>query len=747
MKPVYIAGMGIISPLGSGLVATEAALRAGCGGIGCLTLFTLPKADRLPVGEAVGLRPALGVATLPRCHRLALTAAKQAVAGSGFVPDAVIVGCTTGGILTSEDKLWHDDFFTREDIEITEKYKEKYCYHGLTTVAETVAEGVVCLGPALAVSTACASGGSAIALALALLRSGRVETVLAGSADSLSRLTYFGFHSLQLVDADGCKPLDANRRGINVSEGAGFLLLTTKKPKKVFGIADGAGLSCDAYHVSAPHPDGEGARAAMAGALADAGIAAEAIDYINLHGTGTPDNDAAEAKAIRAVFATPPPLSSIKGATGHSLAAAGGIEAVVAALAGRGGFIPGTTGCREVDPQLGIWPVLEPQPGTVRRVLSNSFGFGGNNAALVISQPGDECERADNGATAYEDPPDSEKIPAKFLAIHGFSCFTGAGNLEAVMAHLMVGAKVAGQLPETALCLTVPSKVARRLGRLAKLSLTAVIDAARNEQKIDSVFFSSGWGALGETHNFLRGLAESAGQFASPADFVGSTHNSAAGRIAIHFQAKGKNLAFSGGDYSFEQALLAAQTMLDPAENALLVAADEGHRRFSPLFDPSITPGEVLADGAAAFQINRDMMGANCLIHLDFYGRSGGGMPEKLYAALGGKERIATDYAAIFVGAPRAVAKQASRQLEEFLASAGDIPVWWHREALGEFASAQAVAATVAAACATAGRIPGALVGGADITLADGQKILVLGLGKYVTAISLAGPGQENSVL
>jgi len=734
LKPVYIAGMGIISPLGVGLAATEAALRDGRSGIGDLTLFSLPKADRLPVGEAADLPADSGNSSLPRCHRLALAAAAQAMAGCALVPEAVIVGCTTGGILTSEDHLWNDDFFTREDNDITEKYKEKYRYHGLTTVAEDIAASIACRGPALTVSTACASGGAAIALALALLRSGRMETVLAGGVDSLSRLTCFGFHSLQLVDADGCKPLDIGRRGINVAEGAGFLLLTTEKPRNVFATVAGAGLSCDAYHASAPHPDGEGARTAMAAALADAGIGPEDIDYINLHGTGTPDNDAAEAKAIRALFATPPPLSSIKGATGHSLAAAGGIEAVVAALAGRAGFIPGTTGCRQVDPQLGIVAVLAPQVGIARRVLSNSFGFGGNNAALVISQVDD----VDDDDAALTSRQHSENIPKNFLAVHGFSCLIGVGGLEATMVRLTAGENVAGQLPEAELCQAMPPRATRRLGRLAKLALTLATDAVSEQQKIDSIFFGSGWGALGETYNFLRGLAESAGQFASPADFVGSTHNSAAGRLAIHFQAKGKNLVFSGGDYSFEQALLAAQTMLDPAETALLVAADEGHARFSPLFDPSIEPGAALADGGGAFQISRESAGAKCLIRLDFYGRDGDKMQEMLYAALGGKERIVTDYAAIFVGMPRVGEKQAARQLTEFLAQTGDMPVWQHRGALGEFASAQAVATVVAAVCVEARRIPGALVGGVDIVLDEGQRILILGLGEYVTAMSLA---------
>jgi 3-oxoacyl-(acyl-carrier-protein) synthase len=164
----------------------------------------------------------------------------------------------------------------------------------------------------MVVSTACSSGVVAIALALKMLRSGMFRTVLAGGVDSLSRLTYFGFHSLQLVDQTGCKPLDQNRQGMAVAEGAGMILLTTEKPVHYRAEILGAGLSCDAYHPAAPHPEGEGAFMAMQRALTDAGISPEAIDYINLHGTGTPDNDLAEAKAVGRVLTTPPPLSSIK---------------------------------------------------------------------------------------------------------------------------------------------------------------------------------------------------------------------------------------------------------------------------------------------------------------------------------------------------------------------------------------------------------------------------------------------------
>ena len=245
-----------------------------------------------------------------------------------------------------------------------------------------------------------------------------MQRILAGGVDSLSRLTYFGFHSLQLVDRKGCRPLDVSRQGTTVAEGAAMLLLTAARPKNPLAVLLGAGLSCDAYHPAAPHPEGKGAFKAMQTALADAGMQPSAIEYINLHGTGTHDNDLSEAKAIHALFPAPPPLSSIKGATGHSLGAAGAIEAVVSSLSVSRGFIPGNTGCRHPDPALELTPQATPIDRPVRAVLSNSFGFGGNNGALVIG-------RTDTPSIAPSFA--SSRRPKEPLAIHGSACLTGSG--------------------------------------------------------------------------------------------------------------------------------------------------------------------------------------------------------------------------------------------------------------------------------------------------------------------------------
>jgi len=722
---VYVGGAGIVSSLGSGLAATEKTLRENRSAIKPLELFSLLHGSPLPVGQAVGLdRPS----SLPRTHWLAPLAAEQAMAGTSHPPDAIIIGTTTGGIATTEQLLRdHEDD------------KAPYRYHGLHTVAHSLAEELKCTGPLLTVSTACSSGVVAIAMAVAMLRSGRAVMVLVGGVDSLSRLTYFGFHSLQLVDRSGCKPLDRDRQGMAVAEGAGMLLLTTVKPENPIALLLGAGLSCDAYHPAAPHPEGQGAFMAMSAALADAGLRPEDIGYINLHGTGTPENDLAESKAVRRLFSVLPPLSSIKGASGHSLAASGAIEAVVSAIAVSRHVLPANTGLQNIDPLLGLTPLVQPVESSqnpARAVLSNSFGFGGNNGSLVLGAP---------GTFFFTRPCPPQRAG---LAIHGYSCLTGAGDIVATMARIQAGESAAGMAESGTISKNLPPQLIRRLKRLPRITLALAVmahnDAGIESRKPGAVFMGTGWGALSETHDFLPRLTASSEQFPSPTDFVGSVHNAPASQVAIMFGATGPNITASGGDYSFEQALLTADLSLqDSALPALLMAADEGHDTFSPLFDASIAPGAALADGGGAFCLDRKSENAKCCISIPFY-RSceADGVIAALRDSLGGTEELQRRCALVLAGIPAAMSGEGEKQLERFMALAQlTVPVLPYRKFTGEFASASAVATAFAASFLEIGVVPGALAGGSDIILGGGRNtILVLGFGQYVTAMELYRP-------
>jgi 3-oxoacyl-(acyl-carrier-protein) synthase len=506
-----------------------------------------------------------------------------------------------------------------------------------------------------------------------------------------------------------------------------MLLLTTEWPDRPLATLLGAGLSCDAYHPTTPHPEGLGARAAMLAALEDAGLSPDAIDYINLHGTGTPDNDLAEARAIASLFSTPPTISSIKGATGHSLAASGAIEAVVCCLGISRGLVPGTVGCHQPDPAFGFTPQKACTEQPVSNVLSNSFGFGGNNGCLVIGRP----DSKPRGRTIQRHD---------FLAIHGSACLTGAGLLATTIEQLHLGVPVAGMLAPEHLASRLPAKLIRRVKRLARLALLlaceAQADAVGKEQPA-AIFMGTGWGALSETWDFLHRLSESAEQFPSPTDFVGSVHNSPASQVAMLVGATGANVTASGGDYSFEQALLAAQTLLpESGQSALLIGADEGHAKFSPLLDPSVAEG-TLADGGGALYVSRDRRHARCLTRLAFYGRGGGDdLLERMIKTLGGAAAIREKTAAVFAGIPAAICTEGNRQLTRFFDLIGKpIPVCRYRDFTGEFASASAVAASLAVAFVEAGYVPGVLVGGNDVTLRPGDTMLVLGMGQCLTAM------------
>jgi 3-oxoacyl-[acyl-carrier-protein] synthase-1 len=221
-----------------------------------------------------------------------------------------------------------------------------------------------------------------------MMAAGLIDAAVVGGVDSLCLTTLYGFNSLGLMSAQPCRPFDAARDGISIGEAAAFALL-----ERVPGSLDedavlllGVGESSDAYHMSSPHPEGLGARMAMQAALEMAHLHAADIDYINLHGTATPSNDASEAKAVAALFGSSTPCSSTKGATGHTLGAAGGLEAVICALALQHGLMPGGVNTQKLDPALPLNYLLDNREQAVSYVLSNSFGFGGTNCSLVLGR-------------------------------------------------------------------------------------------------------------------------------------------------------------------------------------------------------------------------------------------------------------------------------------------------------------------------------------------------------------------------
>lgn len=386
MKDVAITGIGMISALGRGLASHSEGLRRGTTALTPLTLFQTAGLEARPVGQ---VSDALleGKSNYSRSQRLTLSAAMDALAGHVPKGEGVIaVGSTTGGIYESEQHyLKHRGQEGVPD-------RQWLINHAVGTIADRLSRDLSLAGERHTFATACSSSANAIGYAAARVEAG-APWALAGGVDSLCRLTWAGFHSLKLLSATACRPFDRARNGLSLGEAAAFLLLEPMAAARargatIFGVVTGWGCSADAYHMTAPHPEGIGAIAAMRAALADAGCSPDQIDYVNAHGTATPANDKAEGLALRSVFgARIPPVSSTKGVTGHSLGAAGALEAAIALLAIRDGFLPGNVGLADPDPAIGI-ELLGPDtiPGSVTRVLSNSFGFGGNNTALVVER-------------------------------------------------------------------------------------------------------------------------------------------------------------------------------------------------------------------------------------------------------------------------------------------------------------------------------------------------------------------------
>jgi 3-oxoacyl-(acyl-carrier-protein) synthase len=403
LSPVAVTGLGVIGAAGQGVNALDSALRSGRDGVGELTLWPTDL-SAYPVAEYRGdpaedLHAALPSADdlqrrMSRSDLLALIATTEALTQAGL--DGAALATARAGAYVGQSVC---GTFTSEAIYIAAKHnqKKRMIYAGLlahegANTLDLMARVFRLSGPTITVMTACSSSANAIGLAADVIRAGRAEVMIAGGADSLSRIAFNGFCALKVVSPDGPRPFDRDRQGMMVGEGGGMLVLeslehATARGAKVLALLSGYAHSCDAHHLTAPHPEGKGAIAAMRGAMDMAGLQAADIRYVNAHGTATPENDRAEAKAIVEVFGERVPVSSTKRLTGHTLAAAGGVEAVISVWALINGAMPANLGLRNPldDAPLTLVREMTLSAG-LKHVLSNSFGFGGNNAALVFSR-------------------------------------------------------------------------------------------------------------------------------------------------------------------------------------------------------------------------------------------------------------------------------------------------------------------------------------------------------------------------
>lgn len=390
MTPLAISAYTVVSALGHGRAATLAALQAGRSGLAALPFETATLPTWL--GQVQGLE----TVTLPaglaewdcRNNRLAqatlladgfATAVLAARERLGPARIGVFLGTSTSGILSTEQA------YRRRDP-VTGALPADLHYagtHNTGSLARYVRQVLALQGPAAVVSTACSSSAKVFGQAARLIELGLIDAAVVGGVDSLCLTTLYGFHSLELLSPDICRPWDRRRKGLSLGEAGAFVLLerACDEPQ---GWLLGCGESSDGHHMSSPLPDGAGAALAMRQALQQAGLTPADVDYINLHGTGTPGNDSAEDRAVTTVFGTHTPCSSSKGHTGHTLGAAGAVEAVIALLALQHALMPGGLNADEPDPTLQADYLHGNRTSPLRHVASNSFGFGGSNCCLLF---------------------------------------------------------------------------------------------------------------------------------------------------------------------------------------------------------------------------------------------------------------------------------------------------------------------------------------------------------------------------
>ena len=426
---VWVTGIGLVSPIGAGRAAFWASALAGRRGFAPVARFDprpygLDSAYAVPAGAAGARRGATqrewvggreGAPEGPRAVALLLAAGRQALADAGLTrrprgPAATrcaVVAATGIGASQAHEAMarsWHAAGQATGHASNGSPTPAGARLGGTLPgdLAPLLALAAGFAGPALTLPVACAAGGFAIAAGFDLVRAGRAEAVLAGGVDELSEVAMCGFARLASLDPAGCRPFDRDRRGIGVGEGAAVLVLeraTTAAARGARPVAAilGYGLSADAHHITAPDPAGAGIVHAMRRALDDAGVAAAAVGCVSAHGTGTPAGDRVEAEALAACFgahAAALPITSIKGAIGHTGGAAAAFGVAVAALALAGGWVPPCAGTRVPDPSLGVNVVVDrPQAVTGRAALVNAFAFGGSNISLVLGA----CRRSDGG--------------------------------------------------------------------------------------------------------------------------------------------------------------------------------------------------------------------------------------------------------------------------------------------------------------------------------------------------------------
>lgn len=537
---IAITGIGTVSAIGMNCSETLQALLNKQSGIGTMRVLGSVHTE-LPVGEVpytdarlkemAGIDPA---EPMPRTSLLGLIAAREALEMAGTSCDAFISGTTVGGMDLTEQH-WFD---YQQD-----KHLDCIPLHAADASTKRIADFLSPFTFIATPSTACSSALNAIMLGANMLRTGQAKAALVGGAESLSKFHLNGFNTLMILDQQPCRPFDATRAGLNLGEGAGYLVIEPEaaalaRGARILGYINGYANTCDAYHQTASSENGEGAYLAMRGAIEMAGLAPADIDYINAHGTATPNNDLSESAAIVRLFGDAvPAVSSTKAFTGHTTSASGGLEAAICVLAMQQQFIPANLHWSQTAEGL-ITPVTHTRHQVLKQVLCNAFGFGGNESAIVLGTTGTDLSEASMSPCLNE--PINDQIVD-----------------DQMVNDLVSGAE------------------ARRMTPQMRRIVAAARQVMQDGLTPDAIVCATKWGCMLQSMRFLTDMLDSDEQQLKPTPFIQSTHNTVASLIAILTGNHGYNATYAQETMEAAMMDIRTQMALGMIRTALVLAFDE----------------------------------------------------------------------------------------------------------------------------------------------------------------------------
>lgn len=539
---IVVTAEGIVSAIGNSKAEVVESLRSKRSGIGEMH-YLQSKHKELPVGEVKmsnsDMKAMLDIPQTEEVSRTSLMgimAVRQIVdtlpvadKTEGDAPRILLVSGTTVGTMDITEKHFRN-ILDEQDLSFLK-------YHGCGGSTMRIADYFGCFSDVATVSTACSSAANAIVFGANLIKAGKADIVVAGGSESLSRFHLNGFNSLMILDRERCRPFDDTRAGLNLGEGAAYVVLESeehakKRGAEIHAYLSGYGNACDAFHQTASSDNGEGAYLAMREALEMAGLQPGNIQYVNAHGTGTPNNDQSEGMALKRVFGEQMPLvSSTKSFTGHTTSASGGIETVICLLAMKYGFVPANIGWQNPI-EDGITPTLGADEINLDNVVCNSFGFGGNDTSLVLSK-----DKPSKSTAAYN-PDIKVKVLSKVE-------ITSDDELAEIRNY-------------------VKPLAARRMGKLMKSSFLSSLKALKQAgvDMPDAVITGTAYGCLENTERLLRQIDAEGEESISPTYFMQSTHNTIGSNIAIKLGCHGYNSTYSQRGDSLEWAIRDAELLI-----------------------------------------------------------------------------------------------------------------------------------------------------------------------------------------